>query len=430
MKITFLIPGSGGTFYCSNCYRDVLYIRAIKKAQGFETSAIPLYLPPEHISGMNEFDPNVFFGAISMYLREKVPLFGQMPAFMDKLFDSPPMLKMAARRAGTTRTEGLEDLTINMISGDNRSREPEVLRLVNHLIKNGKPEIIHISNALIIGLARQLKKHLDVKIVCSLQNEDDWINEMAEPFQGLAWKMIGDETNNIDAFISPSRYYRDFFVSKTGYSGNNIHIIPSGIDVSQSVIASGNHSSPAIGYYCRISYQNGIDKLVDAFIDLKSNRGLKDLTLHICGGYTSDDKPFLKEQINKIKDHGFKSSVKIYPEFYGNGKQEFFNSIDILSVPVRKHDGYGLYILEANAAGVPVVEPATGGFPEIIEMTRGGILYQPDNVTELAVNVLYLLKDADKRKELGENGRSRVMSELTLEKMSVSLAAVYRKILQ
>jgi glycosyltransferase involved in cell wall biosynthesis len=430
MKITFLIPGSGGTFYCSNCYRDVLYIKAIKKVQGFETSAIPLYLPPEHIGGMNEFDPNVFFGAISMYLREKVPLFGQMPAFMDKLLDSPPMLKIAARRAGTTRTEGLEDITINMINGDNRSREPEVLRLVNYLIKNGKPEVIHISNALIIGLARQLKKHLDVKIVCSLQNEDDWINEMAEPFQGLAWKMIGEEAENIDAFISPSRYYRDFFISKTGYSGNNMHIIPSGIDVSQAVIASGNHSSPAIGYYCRVSYQNGLDKLVDAFIDLKSNRGLQDLTLHVCGGYTSDDKPFLKEQIKKIKDHGYKSSVKIYPEFYGNGKQEFFNSIDILSVPVRKYDGYGLYILEANAAGVPVVQPATGGFPEIIEMTRGGILYQPDNVAELSVNVFDLLKNADKRKELGENGRSRVMSELTLEKMSVSLAAVYRKIFQ
>jgi glycosyltransferase involved in cell wall biosynthesis len=430
MKITYLIPGSGGTFYCGNCHRDLLYIRAIKKVQDFETSAIPLYLPPDHISGENDFDPNVFFGAISMYLREKVPFFEQMPAFMDKLLDSSPMLKIAARRAGTTRTEGLEDLTINMINGENRSRELEVRRLANYLIRNSKPDIIHISNALIIGLARQLKKYLDVRIVCSLQNEDDWINEMAEPYQGKAWKMISEEAVNIDAFISPSRYYKDFFVSKTGYSGNNIHIIPSGIDVNQSIKTSINHKFPAIGYYCRVNYQNGFDKLVDAFIDLKSSKGMHDLTLHVCGGYTADDKPFINEQIKKIRDHGYKSYVKIYPEFHGTGKQQFFSNIDIMSVPVRKYDGYGLYLLEANAAGVPVVQPATGGFPEIIEITKGGIIYQPDTVDELSASLYNLLKDVDKLKMLGENGRSRTGELLSLEKMSIGLSAVYKSVLQ
>ena len=65
--------------------------------------------------------------------------------------------------------------------------------------------------------------------------------------------------------------------------------------------------------------------------------------------------------------------------------------------PVRKHDGYGLYILEANSAGVPVVQPATGAFPEIIGRTTGGITYSPDSVSELAENLLKLLKDNDLR---------------------------------
>jgi len=52
----------------------------------------------------------------------------------------------------------------------------------------------------------------------------------------------------------------------------------------------------------------------------------------------------------------------------------------VLSVPVRKHDGYGLYLLESNMAGVPSVQPATGAFPEIIEITGGGITYSPDTV--------------------------------------------------
>ena len=90
---------------------------------------------------------------------------------------------MAARRSGTTNTEGLEDMTLSMIKGENAFPEKELKRLVKYLTENGKPDVIHLSNALIIGLARQLKRYLDVKIVCSLLNEDDWIDEMAEPYQ-------------------------------------------------------------------------------------------------------------------------------------------------------------------------------------------------------------------------------------------------------
>ncbi len=70
-----------------------------------------------------------------------------------------------------------------MIRGENAFPEKELQRLVEYLSKDGKPDIIHLSNALIIGLARGIKSKMNVKIVCSLLNEDDWIDEMAEPFQ-------------------------------------------------------------------------------------------------------------------------------------------------------------------------------------------------------------------------------------------------------
>ena len=98
MKIVYLITGSGGSFYCGNCYRDMIYLRAIRKVPGITASAIPLYLPPDETNIETGLDKNVFFGAISMYLREKVPFLRNMPAFLDKIFDSAPMLKMAAHR--------------------------------------------------------------------------------------------------------------------------------------------------------------------------------------------------------------------------------------------------------------------------------------------------------------------------------------------
>ena len=81
MKIVYLITGSGGSFYCGNCYRDMIYLRAIRKVPAINATAIPLYLPPDVTNIESGLDKNVFFGAISMYLREKVPLFKNMPAF-------------------------------------------------------------------------------------------------------------------------------------------------------------------------------------------------------------------------------------------------------------------------------------------------------------------------------------------------------------
>jgi glycosyltransferase involved in cell wall biosynthesis len=428
MKIVYLITGSGGSFYCGNCYRDMIYLRAIRKVPGTTASAIPLYLPPDKSNIETGLDKNVFFGAISMYLREKVPFLRNMPVFLDKLVDSGPMLKMAAARAGTTRTEGLEQMTLNMIRGENAFPEKELKRLVDYLVKDGKPDIIHLSNALIIGLARRIKKKLNVRVVCSLLNEDDWIDEMAEPYQTDAWKLISKEAPNVDAFLTPSEYYKELFISKTGISGKNFNVVPLGFDPGDLTTIVKRDLYPSIGYFCRINSQNGFDKLIDAFIQLKSEHDMQGLTLHVSGGYTGDDKPFIAEQIKKIKTAGLKSYIRFYPEFQGDSKYEFFSNIDVISVPVRKHDGYGLYILEANSAGVPVVQPETGAFREIIERTQGGITYSPDTIEKLTESLLKILKDNDLRTRLGKHGKENVLSELSLDKMSDGLSKVYNSL--
>jgi glycosyltransferase involved in cell wall biosynthesis len=407
----------------------MLYVRAIRKVPGIEAQAIPLYLPPDNTAiETGGFDRNVFFGAISMYLREKVRFLRNMPAFLDKFFDSAPFLRLAAKQAGTTRTEGLEELTLNMIEGDNAFRKHEVYRLIKYLSKDGKPDIIHLSNALILGLARQLKKRMDIKVVCSLLNEDDWIEDMVEPFKSRAWELIAREAIYVDKFVTPSNYYKDLFISKTGLNGSNIHVVPLGFDPEDAVSSDLRSRPLSVGYFSRISSHNGFDKLVDAFIDLKQKNIIPDLTLGICGGYTGDDKPFISAQIKKIREKGLQKFIKIYPEFQGNKKKEFFADVDVISVPVRKYDGYGLYILEANGAGIPVVQPGTGAFPEIVAKTGGGIIYSPDNAEELSKNLLRVLTDDNLRNDFGRTGRENVKAFFSLEKMSEGLSGIYNGI--
>jgi glycosyltransferase involved in cell wall biosynthesis len=426
MKIVYLITGSGGSFYCGNCYRDMLYVRAIRKVPGINARAIPLYLPPDK-TALEEsgFDKNVFFGAISMYLREKIRFLKNMPAFLDKFFDSSLLLKFAAKQAGTTSTEGYEELTINMIEGDNAFRKEEVDRLVRYLLKDGKPDIIHLSNALILGIARQLKKRIDVKIVCSLLNEDDWIDDMSEPFRSRAWEMIAKEAGHVDVFVTPSNYYKDLFKRKTGLKCSNVMIVPLGFDPEKETLSKKEREPSSIGYFSRINYHNGFDKLVDAFIELKNKNLIPDLSLKVCGGFTGIDKPFISQQLKKIREHKLQKSVRIYTDFQGDRKMEFFNDVDVISVPVHKYDGYGLYILEANAAGIPAVQPATGAFPEIIERTGGGIVYSPDTVSDLVETLHKLMINKELISSLGEKGRKMVLEELSLDKMSAGLSEVY-----
>lgn len=429
MKIAYLVPGSGDSFYCGNCHRDRLYVSSIKELGDTEITAVPLYLPPIGADFGDEFESPVFFGAVSMFLRERVKMFEHLPSFMDKVFDAPPLLRFAAKKAGATRPEGFEETTLNMICGNDQSRVKEISRLSKHLSENGKPDIIHLSNALIMGLAKQLKDVLGSKIICSLQNEDDWIDEMIEPYRSQAWKLIGEESVNIDKFISPSEYFKSLVVEKTGISPDQIEVIPSGLeeDAIQNLKKKGD--TPAIGFYSRLSYPNGLDKLVDAYISIAEKENIPGLQLHICGGYTADNKPYVNEQLQKLKSKDLDHLVKLYSAFHGKQKEEFFSSIDIMSVPVRKPDAYGLYTLTANAAGVPVVQPATGAFPEIIEMTGGGITYEPDTVEQLAKSLTGLMKDKEKLLSLGKNGRERVHDLLSTRNMAEKMLNVYKSTL-
>ncbi|MEE4215674.1 MAG: glycosyltransferase family 4 protein [Bacteroidales bacterium] len=428
MKVSYLVTGSGDSFYCGNCHRDRLYISSVRETGEADMKGISLYLPPIGRDFGDEIESPVFFGAVSTFLREKVKLFEHMPGFMDRILDSPPLLKFAAHKAGTTRVEGFEETTINMIRGTGTGTSRELSRLASYLSEGGKPDIIHACNALIMGLAVQLKGKLGCSLVCSLQNEDEWVDEMAEPYRTEAWRLIREGSEKVDMFISPSNYFKELIIERTGISSGKIKVVLSGLEDDPFIVPGKLNPEPAIGYYSRLSYQNGLDKLIDAYIQIRKNKAIPSLQLHLCGGYTADNKHFIKEQLKKLKENGFDDLVKIYPSFSGKSKQEFFSSIDLMSVPVRKYDAYGLYLLSAFEAGVPVIQPATGAFPEIIEAGGGGLTYKPDTVEKLAETIIETMSNREKIREMSNAGQASVKAALGTEQMAGKIVALYKDI--
>ena len=129
MNIVQIIPGSGGSFYCGNCLRDSKYVVALRE-QGHQVVKIPMYLPI--FSDEHDIDEiPVFYGAVSIYLKQLYPIFRKAPQWIDRLLNSKPLLKMATSMAGSTNAKGLEEMTVSMLLGEDGRQNEELERLVD-----------------------------------------------------------------------------------------------------------------------------------------------------------------------------------------------------------------------------------------------------------------------------------------------------------
>src|SRR6185503_3780109 len=154
MKIVQITPGAGGMF-CGNCFRDNALVAALRKL-GHDTIMVPLYLPIRLDEEDQSAGTPIFFGGINVYLQEKSPIFRTAPKWLHDLLASPTLLKWAAGRSARTRAADLGDLTISMLRGEEGNQARELDELIAWLKEQPRPDIICLSNALLVGMARKL----------------------------------------------------------------------------------------------------------------------------------------------------------------------------------------------------------------------------------------------------------------------------------
>ena len=396
MKILFITPGAGDSFYCGNCFRDNLQASALRKA-GHEVVVMPLYLPLKHETF--RADTPLFFPATTYYVAQK--FFGnrKMPNWLQRLTASEPLLNMASSMSGTTSAGGMEDMTLSMITGDDPAFGEHVKPLIRWIKEYERFDLIHLSSTLLLGIAKEIKQQLALPIVCSVQDEEVWIDSLNNKDATVAWQGIRDNLRYIDGFIATSKFYSDKISRQIPEIGN-IHVVYPGID--RDKYASDSYpADPTIGFFYRMNRLNGLDILAEAFVKLKKKDVIKNLKLKIGGGYSGEDKRFMKE-IRKILAP-YSQDVEISNSYDLDDHAGFYREITVISVPIIFDESVGLYLCEAFAAGRPAVEPATGSFPEIIG--NAGILYEPNNSDELGDALERLLFDGSLLERSKENAR-------------------------
>jgi glycosyltransferase involved in cell wall biosynthesis len=430
MRIIQITPSAGDSFYCENCLRDAALAKAIIKL-GHEGLTIPLYLPlPSEQSGSTGISP-IFFGGLNVYLQQKLAFFRRTPRWLDRMFDSPRLLRWIGRMAGMTSERDLGQTTISMLRGEKGQQIKELHRLVDWLdTHENRPDIICLSNILLAGLARAIKQRLGVPVVCLLQDEDGFLDGLASPYSQQAWQIITERAGDIDAFIGVSKYYTETMQQRLRLGPERTHVVYTGISLDGYESHGAGPEVPTIGYLSRMCPDKGLDTLVDAFLKLKKNEQLKNAKLRLAGGKRSDDEAFLNKIRKKLRSAGVIDDVEFLHDFDREARIEFLRSLSVLSVPEKQPVAYGLYVLEALAAGVPVVEPASGVFPELIEITGGGLLCEPNNVEALADSIGSLLLDPAEMQRLSEQGRAAVSEKFNIEQTAEQMVRIYGQIAQ
>lgn len=426
MRIAYIAAGAAN-MYCGTCLHDNALAGALMK-RGHEVALIPTYTPLKTDATDVSID-RIFFGALNVYLQQKAGAFRHTPEAIDRLLDSPALLRKAAKLGASTDPTELGDLTWSILKGEDGFQAKELQKLTAWLKDDYKPDIVHLTNSMFAGFARTLKRELGVPVVCSLQGEDLFLDQLREPWKAQVLTVLRERAKDVDGFVVNSRWYGEMMADYLDVSPERMHVVPLGLSLAGHGEPEPHPEGPlTVGYLARVCPEKGLHVLVDAFRLLAAERPGK-VRLRVAGYLGERDRKFLEEQEAKIRSWGLADAYEYAGEIDRDAKIRFLRSLDVLSVPTVYREPKGLFVLEALANGVPVIEPRHGAFPELIEATGGGLLVEPGSPGDLARGIGELLDDPARRAELGRQGREAVHARFGDEAEAENAVAVYQQVL-
>jgi glycosyltransferase involved in cell wall biosynthesis len=419
--------------FCGNCVRDNALVAALR-ALGHQVLMVPLYLPLTLDEADQSAGTPIFFGGVNVYLEQKSALFRKEPRWLHSLLDSPSLLKWAASRAGNTRADQLGGITLSMLRGEAGNQARELEDLITWLKSQPRPDVIFLSNAMLVGMARQLKSDLHRPVVCMLQGEDYFLDGLPEPHRSACWSTLAERAKDADLFISPSRYFADLMQERLKLAPDRVRVVYNGINLdgypgdngapAKPISASPNSTRlkktgpPVLGYLARMCREKGLDTLVEAFIQLRQRGRVAGLKLCIAGSLGSVDETLVASLRQRLAAAGLANDAEFHPNVDRITKLALLNSFSAFSVPARYGEAFGLYVIEALASGVPVIQPRTAAFPELLDLTGGGVLYEAERPLGLVEAIEGILLDPNRAQALGEAGRRVTFEKFTAEAMA------------
>ena len=416
MKLLFLTPGTG-SYYCGVCMRDNALAKQLC-ATGHDAFLLPLYLPLTLEESAASPDAPVLFGGLNVYLQQRFAWFRTAPRWLDHLVDHPAILKILGRFAGMTQGGDTGAITVSMLQGEEGAQNREIDKLVEWIQRGERPDAIWLSTGLLAGVARRIRKETGIPVFCSLQGEDSFLDSLPEPWRAEAWLEMGRRLAELDGVSAPSRFFGGLMERRLALRPGSVEVIPNGMALDGYGPAAAPAGPPAIGYLARFTPGKGLATVVEGFIALRRRGRVPGVRLRCAGTMTESDAPFLEQQKARLAEAGLLSEADFLPSVSREEKIGFLRSLSLLSVPASYGEAFGLYLLEAMACGVPLVQPNEAAFPEILEASGAGILVKGRTPEAFAEAWESLLLDPERSAAFSRAGLKAVHSEYSMARMA------------
>lgn len=427
MRIAYIAAGAAG-MYCGSCLHDNTLAAALLEL-GEDVLLVPTYTPLRTDEANVSID-RVFFGGINVYLQQKSALFRHTPWWLDRVLDSPALLNLATRGGGSVDPTKLGDMTVSMLRGEQGNQRKEIEKLVHWLIHDVKPDIVHLSNALQLGMARLLRERCGPPVVCQLSGEDVFLEKLPPPHYDEARALLRERAADADAFVAINNYYANYMIDYLAINRPRIHVIPHGLRLTGH--AARRERRPGdpvvVGYFARICEDKGLHLLVEACEILAKRVDVPLFVLHAAGYLGANDRGYLEKLESRAASGSLAGRFKYFGELDRDQKIAFLQSLDVMSVPTVYRESKGLPALEAMANAVPVVLPDHGSFTELIADTGGGLLHRPHDPADLAEKIAELLRDPARAAEFGRGGQSAIHERYHADAMAQQTLALYERL--
>jgi glycosyltransferase involved in cell wall biosynthesis len=427
MKVTFIAAGAGGMI-CGNCLRDTTLTAALAQL-GHDVEVVPTYTPIRTDEAVDT-SHRVFYGGINVYLQQKSAIFRHTPAAIDWLFDRPALLRWVSRFAVKTEPQDLGEITVSVLQGAHGRQSKELTKLIAWLGER-RPQVVHLTNSMLAAIAPAVKSQIGVPVVCSLQGEDYFLTHLPERYQQRAFAALQNVARSIDCFIAPCRDHAAAMAPLLGVSESRIRIVRPGLNLQGFHEREPRNSGEfVIGYLARVSPEKGLHQLADAFHRIRQKRGAGPprVKLRVAGWLGAEHTGYLEQVRQTLEQAGLAGEFEYLGNIDRAEKLRFLRTLDVLSVPVCYRAPKGAYVLEAWAAGVPVVEPRIGAFPELLEQTGGGLLCEPEDTADLTAALEHLIDCPNEAREMGLRGRQAVYQRFHSQRLAEETVAVYHEV--
>ncbi len=292
---------------------------------------------------------------------------------------------------------------------------------------------------MLLGMAARLKARAGVPVVCALQGEDIFLDDLEEPWRGRVLDALRRRARDADLLIATCRYYADYMAGYLEVPRERVKVARIGITLEghdQALVAAWGRGSagparpsahrrlprPDLPGEGSPRPRRRLQVLVERMPGI-------DVRLRVAGYLGGRDRAYFETVERQVRDAGLERRFEYVGEVDRQGKIDFLRGLDVLSVPTVYREPKGLFVLESLANGVPVVLPAHGAFPELIEATGGGCWSTPGSIDALASAIEALLRDPARRRELGRRGREAVFRDYSADATAAETERVYEEVL-